>query len=98
MGTFAVNVVGVGNHGCGREVGDGGELKPCGAAGCVDCITRGFLEKLRSAGAWFGSPELDGKIAYGNPEVEPRATIRHWPGTEVEVMDDLLAGRRKGNF
>ena len=27
-----------------------------------------------------------------------RATLRHWPHTEGEVSDNLLTGKRRGNF
>lgn len=27
-----------------------------------------------------------------------RATLRHWPHTDTEVTDDLLTGKRRGNF
>lgn len=26
------------------------------------------------------------------------ATLTHWPGTDTEVVDDLLSGVRKGSF
>jgi hypothetical protein len=53
MGTFNVSVQAVGNHGCQREKKDGEEVAGCGLPGCVDCITREFVAKLKSSGASF---------------------------------------------
>jgi hypothetical protein len=51
MGQFRVEIVAVGNHGCQREVKDGGEVTGCGQPGCTDCMTRDFVAALRGGGA-----------------------------------------------
>jgi hypothetical protein len=33
-----------------------------------------------------------------NGNIPVSAVLRHWPGTETEVVDDLLTRVRKGNF
>lgn len=51
MGTFAVSVRAVGNHGCQREKKSGEGVEGCGATSCTDCITREYVAKLRASGA-----------------------------------------------
>lgn len=90
MGTFRVEIQGVGNHGCGREVKDSGTLQPCGSPGCVDCITREYLDKLKASGVFYDS--------HTDPKLHGSARLIHWPGQRGEVIDDLLNGVRSGNF
>jgi len=51
MGQFIVHVDAVGNHGCQREVRDGGQVTGCGAPGCTDCATRDYVRRLKETGA-----------------------------------------------
>lgn len=84
MGTFRVEVEAVGGHGCQREVKDGEVVTGCGQPSCPDCITREYVAKLRSTGAYF--------------EQGGYAKLTHWPGQQSAVVDDLLTGVRSGSF
>ena len=88
MGTFRVEVQAVGNHGCDRNMKDGEVVKGCGQPNCVDCITRDYIGKLRTAGV----AHFDGADA------NSYARITHWPGQPSQVVDDLIGGVRRGNF
>lgn len=92
MGMFRVEVTATGGHGCQRNVKDGQQVQNfCGSTSCPDCIAREFVRTLKRAGVNFeGSYEVNG-FKHG-------AVIRHWPGGETEVVDDLITGARKGNF
>jgi hypothetical protein len=39
---------------------------------------------------------VDELRAHGNSVTE--ATVHHWPGTDSQVIDNLLTGKRTGNF
>lgn len=85
MGVFRVEIEAVGDHGCQRNVKDGGTVvTACGHPGCVDCLVRGFVRQLEAAGVNFGNGG--------------HAELLHWPSTAAEVVDDLLTGRRTGSF
>lgn len=84
MGTFRVEVQGVGGHGCQRDIKDGRMVYGCQSMGCPDCITREFVETLKRKGM-MAMPDA-------------KATFTHWPGEKGEVVDDLLTKVRKGNF
>jgi hypothetical protein len=86
MGTSTITIRITGNHGCQREVRNGGDLRPtcergaeC-ARGCVDAIAREFVERLRSAG------------------MVEEANLLHWPNSSPRIVDDLLNGKRYGSF
>ena len=58
MGDFRIEINGVGNHGCGRDV-KGGEINAgCGLTGCVDCTAREFTKRLQDAGNSITSATL----------------------------------------
>lgn len=94
MGTFRVEIQAVGNHGCHREIGDGGTVADyCNNPSCVDCITREFVKNLAAAGAFFQAAG-----ATPQPDVDGYARLTHWPGQPSAVVDDLQTGVRKGSF
>lgn len=90
MGTSIITIRIVGNHGCQREIKDGGTTKPlCDAcmangnhSGCVDAVAREMVAKLASAGSIV------------------EANLLHWPeaGNGPKIVDDLVTGKRHGNF
>lgn len=88
MGNSVIIIETVGNHGCQREVKDGGTVYGCGYMGCVDCETRRFIKRLQQNGSIV------------------EAKLIHWPiqGTQGQqlqpssVVDDLVSGKRTGNF
>jgi hypothetical protein len=86
MGTSVISVRVTGNHGCQREVKNGGTTAPtCGVKGCdpskcVDAVAREMVEKLRATGS------VD------------EATLVHWPHGPGIVIDDLKTGKRTGSF
>lgn len=82
MGQFKIEITAVGGHGCQREIRDGGTVFGCNHFGCPDCEVRNFLLKLKT----FNIAQLE------------HATITHWPGTEGEVVDNLLTRIRTGSF
>lgn len=90
MGTFRVEVQAVGNHGCQRVVKSGEKVEGCKQPGCVDCITREYVEKLKASGAFFSDTGGRNNIGY--------AQLTHWPGGHGTVTDDLVSGVRNGNF
>lgn len=51
MGTFLVNIEAVGNHGCEREIGDGGFVVGCEKPHCTDCMVRELVRRLKRSGA-----------------------------------------------
>jgi hypothetical protein len=50
MGHFLAQVVGLGGHGCMRELGDGETVIGCDRPGCPDCITREYVRRLKRTG------------------------------------------------
>lgn len=82
MGDFRIQIEGVGNHGCQRDV-QNGEVKAdeCNYSGCVDCIARSTVKALQSSGASITS-----------------ATLMHWPQNGPQIVDDLKTGKRTGAF
>jgi hypothetical protein len=85
MGTFKIEIEGIGSHGQDRNKKEGevvnffenGPTTP-------DAIAKATLEILKFHGVYFPP--------------SAKATITHWPGEPSEVVDDLLTGIRKGNF
>jgi hypothetical protein len=90
MGNFRVEIQAVGNHGCQREVKNGGIVEGCGQPNCVDCITRDYVKKLKDSGAYFS--------ATGDRDTMGYAKLTHWPGANGTVHDDLLTRIRSGSF
>lgn len=58
MGTFRIEVVAVGGHGCQRDLKDGATVPGCSHAGCPDCMARDFVKDLRLAGNSVESAKL----------------------------------------
>jgi hypothetical protein len=83
MGTFRIEIQAVGGHGCDRDRKDGEVVKGCGLSDCPDCQAREFVRRFALSGMFYS----DGY-----------ARLTHWPGTDTQVVDDLLTGIRKGNF
>lgn len=82
MGQFRVEVTAVGGHGCQRQVKDGQQLQQF--CGSPSCPDCTAREFVRDLKRIGVSVES--------------AVLRHWPDTTTEVQDDLLTGKRKGNF
>jgi hypothetical protein len=91
MGDFRIVIEGVGNHGCGRQVKDGGDMQPCHSDGCVDCQVRRFVEQLKT--------RYSCSVAV--------ARMEHWPVpgaagcTRTDnpgPIDDFVTNKRKGSF
>lgn len=85
MGTSVITIRIVGNHGCQRDVKDGGITAPtCGkpdcAKGCVDAVAKEFVEKLKATGNIV------------------EANLLHWPENAPHILDDLKTGQRTGSF
>ena len=87
MGDFRVTVEAVGEHGCLRGLGDGDTVLGCDRPGCPDCLAREYVRRLKRSGTHVN-----------------KAVIQHWaadlPGYSAkgEVRDDLLTGKRSGQF
>jgi hypothetical protein len=90
MGTFRIEIQAVGNHGCQRAVKSFEKVEGCKQPGCVDCLAREFVEKLKASGAFFSETGDRNGIGY--------ALLTHWPGGERTVTDNLLTGLRSGDF
>ncbi len=86
MGTFNINITGVGGHGCERKAKTGEKLYGrCGRFGCPDCMAYEFVQQLKQKGMLNQS--------------DASALFTHWPGQTSEVVDNLLTNERlKGQF
>jgi hypothetical protein len=82
MGQFIVAVDAVGNHGCQREIKDGGTVIGCERPQCTDCITREYVRRLKRSGATMTTATI----------VHWPTQPNH------SVTDDLLTGLRTGSF
>ena len=82
MGQFRVEVTAVGGHGCQRQVKDGEQLQQF--CGSPSCPDCEAREFVRRFKRLGCMLE--------------KAELLHWPNTSTEVVDDLLTGKRKGNF
>lgn len=75
-------ITGVGSHGVNREAKDGEQ---------VNFNAEG--DKSPDAIAKKITEELIASVASIDS-----AKLIHWPGQECEIVDDLVTGKRKGNF
>lgn len=91
MGTFRIEIQGVGGHGCQREKKDGERTQGCGQPNCPDCLARALVTRLQTVGVSFALHSED-------PNQNQYARLTHWPGQECAVVDDLLSGVRHGSF
>ncbi len=82
MGNFKIEINAVGGHGQDRNKKDG-EIVNFEAGG----------ENTPDA---IAKRFVDMLKGFGNSVQS--ATITHWPGEKGEVTDDLLSGKRTGNF
>lgn len=86
MGMHRIEITMVGGHGCDRKAKAGDPLYGCQRMDCPDCAFRALVERFSARGCFSNG-------------VDCGATITHWPGTDGEVVDDLVAGKRiKGAF
>lgn len=92
MGTFRIEIQGVGGHGCSREVKSGQKVEGCKQPGCPDCMARDFVKQLADKGmlSQCGTTNEPGAPTY--------AKLIHWPYGHGTVTDDLLTGVRSGDF
>lgn len=58
MGEFRVTLVGTGNHGCNREKKDGEFVVGCELPGCIDCIIRECVRRLKRTHARMDRADL----------------------------------------
>ncbi len=84
MGHFRIEIDAVGGHGCDRNAQNNEFVQGCGLPNCPDCLARAFVRDLKKRGFFNNYPAS--------------AVLTHWPGTDGEVRDNLLSGRRKGQF
>lgn len=86
MGTFNINIVASGGHGCERKAKEGEKLwSRCGRFNCPDCMAYEFVQQLKQRGMMNGS--------------EASAKFTHWPGQDSQVVDDLMTNiRESGKF
>jgi len=82
MGSFRIEINAVGGHGVDRDVKDGE-------------IVNFFKEGSTTPDAIAKSIVL---ILQHHGVMVDTATLTHWPGQEGEVQDNLITGKRKGNF
>lgn len=85
MGNFRIEIDACGGHGCKREIKDGQISDGCGEDSCPDCMARRFVQSMKARGFFNYPPSASARLI-------------HWPGEPCSVEDDLLTGRRKGNF
>jgi hypothetical protein len=82
VGQFRVEVTAVGGHGCQRHIKDGGQLQQY--CGSPSCPDCAAREFVRT-------------LKRQGHTIE-HAHLIHWPGTAGEVRDNLVDGKRGGNF
>lgn len=82
MGTFRIEIQAAGGHGVDRTKKDG-ETVNSGAEGVT---TPDAIAKICTEALRLSGCHMES------------AVIIHWPGSESQVIDDLLTGKRKGNF
>ena len=82
MGTFKIEITAVGGHGQDRSKKEG-EV--------VNFYQEGNATPDAIAKSFVEAMKIAG-ISF------QEAKIVHWPGDAGEVTDDLLSGKRKGNF
>lgn len=87
MGTFRIEITGVGGHGCERKATAGEKLYGrCGKFTCPDCMAYEFVQQMKQRGMFNCPPDAT-------------ATLTHWPGKPDQVTDDLLNNMRtQGQF
>lgn len=90
MGTFRIEIQGVGGHGCQREKKNNELVSDCGEPSCPDCIARRCVAALKSAGVFFQTSGPIEGVGY--------ALLTHWPHQAKSIVDDLLTGHRRGEF
>lgn len=90
MGDYTIRIHAVGGHGCQREVKHGGTLKEdCGSPNCPDCMTRRFVNQLKTSGNHV-------KVAH---LTHWPAELETYSGQDLsEVRDNLLTNVRRGSF
>lgn len=81
MGQYSINVVAVGGHGCQRDKKQGEFITDP----CADVNCPDCKARAFVA---------DLKASHNYVE---SATLTHWPGTEGQVIDNLLTGERTHN-
>ncbi len=78
MGQFRIDIVATGANGCQREKEDGEEVLVCGDSGCVDCLTREFVEILKLKTASIESATFTHRPGQPNQVVDDLIThTRH---------------------
>lgn len=82
MGNFRIVINAVGGHGQDRDKKEGEIVN--------------FYQGGSSTPDALAKTMVEMLKAHGSSV--DNAEIIHWPGEESEVIDDLLAGERKGNF
>lgn len=82
MGNFRIVINAVGGHGQDRKKGHG-EIVDFSAGN--DRSPEAILKRA-----------VDELKATGNSVSE--ATVHHWPGSDFDVVDNLLTGKRTGSF
>jgi len=83
MGQFRIEISAVAGHGCSRTENDGDSIKH---SGCQRMNCPDCLARsLVQTFQRLGFHDL-------------KATFTHWPDTDAQVVDDLVAGVRHGSF
>jgi hypothetical protein len=82
MGTFKIQITAVGGHGQDRNAKDGEIVN--------------FFENGSNTPDAIAKMCVENLKAWGS--VVESATITHWPDEPSTVIDDLLTGKRQGNF
>lgn len=82
MGSFRITIGAVGGHGVDRGKKHG--------------ETVDFEADNENSPDAIAKRFVDELKAKGNSVTE--ATIHHWPGTDSQVIDNLLTGKRTGSF
>jgi hypothetical protein len=83
MGQFLIKIAAIGTHGCERQAQAGGKLFKRCCR--LDCVDCLAYD--------FVNTLRQKGVTVGE------ATFTHWPGTKIEVVDDLVRNQRKqGQF
>ena len=83
MGNFRIVIDAVGGHGTDRDVKDGETVNFYKDGNKTpDALAKFITESLK----WTANCQINS------------ATLIHWPGESTQVVDDLITGKRTGQF
>ena len=95
MGAFAIQILGVGGHGCERKAKPGDKLfGRCGRFNCPDCQAYEFVQRLRQAGMVREGDTAQGQELKDGEEPPAGAEVYH-TDAECRLVDAPVEGGKR---